>query len=99
MSVWGNAYSAETARLRALNDARPGGILAARTPVLVHLGRLAARAVAGLPRLRTATMSVGGFGCLVAAAWMVAVPAGLAAAGVSLLVLEYLSGEQEGRRR
>jgi hypothetical protein len=98
VSAWGDAYSAETARLRALNDARPGGILASRTPVLVHLGRLAARAAMLVPRARTVAMSVGGFGCLVAAAWTVAVPAGLAAAGASLLVLEYLSGE-EGRRR
>jgi hypothetical protein len=93
MSAWGDAYSAETARLRAL-PAVP-----AREPLLAVAGRLAARMMAGLPRLRTAAMSVGGFGCLVAAAWMVAVPAGLAAAGLSLLVLEHLSGDQEGRRR
>jgi hydrogenase/urease accessory protein HupE len=99
VSAWGDAYSAESARLRALNDARPGGILVARTPVLVHLGRLAAKMMVALPRARTVAMSVGGFGCLVAAAWTVAVPAGLAAAGVSLLVLEYLSGDQAGGRR
>jgi hydrogenase/urease accessory protein HupE len=92
MSAWGDAYSAETARLRAL-PAVP-----AREPLLAVAGRLAARMIVALPRARTAAMSVGGFGCLVAAAWMVAVPAGLAAAGASLLVLEYLSGE-EGRRR
>jgi hydrogenase/urease accessory protein HupE len=92
LSAWGDAYSAESARLRAL-PAAP-----AREPLLATLGRLAARLVVALPRARTAALSVGGFGCLTAAAWMVAVPAGLAAAGVSLLVLEYLSGE-EGRRR
>jgi len=33
---------------------------------------------------------VAGLGALVAAAWMLAVPAGLAAAGVSLLLLEWI---------
>jgi hypothetical protein len=93
VSAWGDAFAAEQARLRV---ARP---VPKREPLLAAAGRLAARAVAGLPRLRTAAMSVGGFGCLVAAAWMVAVPAGLAAAGCSLLLLEYLSGEQGGSRR
>jgi hydrogenase/urease accessory protein HupE len=93
VSAWGDAYSQEAARLRALPAVPP------REPLLAVLGRLAARVVVALPRARTAALSVGGFGCLVTAAWMVAVPAGLAAAGVSLLVLEYLSGEEGGRRR
>jgi hypothetical protein len=95
MTTMREAFDQERERLR--NAAYPGGMFR-RTPVLTLVGRIAARAVVALPRLRTTALSLGGFGCLVAAAWMVAVPAGLAAAGLSLLVLEYLSGE-EGRRR
>jgi hypothetical protein len=94
VSAWGDAFVEEWARNRATPAVFPR-----RTPLLAVLGRLAARVVVALPRARTAAMSVGGFGCLVAAAWMVAVPAGLAAAGCSLLVLEYLSGDQTGGRR
>lgn len=85
------AFSDELAKLRAARKQRE------RTPLLVVLARLAARLVAGLPRLKTATLTVSGFGCLCAAAWMVAVPLGLAAAGVSLLLLEWLSGEEQRR--
>jgi hydrogenase/urease accessory protein HupE len=87
-----DAYDAERARLRMLPAVPP------RTPLLALLGLFLARLVVALPRLRTLALSVGGFGCLVAAAWAVAIPAGLAAAGLSLLALEYLSGE-DGRRR
>ena len=61
-----------------------------RTPLLVHLGRFAARILPTLAGLRTVVLSVAGFGALTAAAWTVALPLGLAAAGVSLLLLEYL---------
>lgn len=63
-----------------------------RTPLLAHLGRLAARALPSWQGLRTFTLSLAGFGALTAAAWTIALPAGLAAAGVSLLLLEYLTG-------
>jgi hypothetical protein len=59
---------------------------------------MAARAAAsGLvrwgPRARSLLLTSGGLGSLVAAAWLVAVPLGLLVAGVSLLVLEYLSAD------
>lgn len=92
MSALGDAYAQERARLQALPALPP------RQPLLAVLGRLAARVVERLPRARTTLLSVGGFGLLSTAAWMVAVPAGLAAAGVSLLVLEYLSGDDDRRR-
>jgi len=41
-------------------------------------------------RLRTA-LTLAGLACLTAAAWVLHVAAGLAVAGVSLLVVEYLS--------
>jgi hypothetical protein len=40
-------------------------------------------------------LSVAAFGCFTAAAWMLAVPAGLAVAGLSLLVLELRMGGAE----
>jgi hypothetical protein len=64
----------------------------ARTPLLVRVARLAARALPRARALRTAALSIVGFGCLTAAAWTVALPLGLAAAGVSVLFIEFLSG-------
>ncbi|WP_432010177.1 hypothetical protein [Streptomyces cucumeris] len=49
-------------------------------------------------RTRTAVLSLGGFAGLTAAAWMVAVPFGLAVAGVSCFALEYLTSPT-GRTR
>lgn len=46
-----------------------------------------------LGALRRIVLTIGGFTLLVAAAWTVAIPLGLAVAGGCLLVLEYLSGE------
>jgi hypothetical protein len=92
MSVAREAFQQETQRLQAVPD-RPR-----RAPLLALAGRLAARLVVALPRLRTAALAVGGFGCLVAAAWTVAVPLGLAAAGCALLLLEYLTGDESRRR-
>lgn len=65
-----------------------------RTPLLVRAARLAARTLPRWKQLRTATLSVAGFGCLTAAAWTVALPLGLAAAGVSVLLIEYLTGDR-----
>jgi hypothetical protein len=62
-----------------------------RRPVLARLGRVAALAAGKLSR--TAVLSVSGFGFLSAGAWTLHVAAGLAAIGMSLLVLEYLSGD------
>lgn len=47
---------------------------------------------------RTAVLTLAGFGGLTAAAWTVALPFGLAAGGVSCLVLEYLTSDG-GRTR
>ena len=85
-------FQDELARLRA-RPARDG-----RRPLLATLAVLAARLVAAAPRARTALLSLAGFGCLTAAAWSVSLPAGLAAAGLSLLVLEYLTADG-GKRR
>lgn len=43
-----------------------------------------------------AALSLAGFGCLVAAAWLLSPAAGFAAAGVACLVTEYLTGPNEG---
>lgn len=86
------AFKAEHRRLRAA-PAQP------RTPLLAVLGVLAARVLVAAPKARTAVLTVGGFGCLTAAAWTVAVPLGLAVAGVSLLVLEWLTSDSGARGR
>lgn len=64
-----------------------------RTPLLVHAARLAARVLPRAGQLRRAALSLGGFGCLTAAAWTVAMPLGLAAAGISALLVEYLTSD------
>ena len=87
-----DAFRDELARLRA----RP--VRVRRRPLLATLAVMAARVMAALPQARTALLSVAGFGLLVAGAWTTfGVGAGLAASGVALLVLEYLS--EEGSRR
>lgn len=90
------AFSDELARLRA----RPASV-ARRRPLLTTLAVLAARVVAAAPRARTLVMSVTGFGCLVSAAWVTfGVGAGLAATGLSVLVLEWLTdGQSSGSNR
>ncbi|MGH8964799.1 MAG: hypothetical protein ACRDXB_05655, partial [Actinomycetes bacterium] len=65
----------------------------ARVPLLVRAGRIAARALPTWAGFRRLILSVGGFGALSYAAWLVAVPLGLAAAGLSLLILEALTGD------
>lgn len=75
-------------------------VRAGRTPVLVKVGR-AARALAARVNwaaARTPVLALAGFGCLSTAAWAVAMPLGLAAAGVSLLLLEVLSGDDKPRK-
>lgn len=83
----------------------------ARTRSDTYLGRALSWARAHAPgagrwlraaatRIRTVALTVAGLGCVVAAAWLVAVPLGLLAGGLSLLALEYLSTptEPQGRR-
>jgi hypothetical protein len=58
----------------------------------VRAARIAARVLPRWKQARTVVLSVAGFGCLSAAAWTVAMPLGLAAAGLSVLLIEYLAG-------
>ena len=62
-----------------------------RTPLLVRAARAAARLLPRWRQVRTVTLSLAGFGLLSAAAWTVALPLGLAAAGISVLLLEHLT--------
>ncbi|MFE0378347.1 hypothetical protein ACFW1M_22815 [Streptomyces inhibens] len=50
-------------------------------------------------RARTTLLTLAGFGGLTAAAWTVALPLGLAAAGLSCFALEYLTADDNGRTR
>lgn len=61
-----------------------------RTPLAVHIGRGLARITPRLAALRTAVLSVAGFGCIDYAAWLWIHAAGYAAIGVSILAVEYL---------
>ncbi|TDC47649.1 hypothetical protein E1281_25960 [Actinomadura sp. KC345] len=85
ISTLTSAYRAERA---TATPKRP------RTPLLTHIGRFAARALPTWEGLRRFTLSVTGFGCLTAAAWTIALPAGLLTLGLSLLLLEYLTAER-----
>lgn len=66
----------------------------ARTPFLVRAARLAARVAPTWKQVRTTVLTVTAFGCLTAAAWMVALPLGLLAAGLSLLFIELLTSDR-----
>lgn len=86
------AYRAERTSQLATNGHRPRR---PRTPLLVHAGRLAARAVHRWHAVRTVVLSVAALCLATAAAWtQFGLSAGLGAAAVSLLVLELLSGEE-----
>ena len=85
MAGFSDAFNAERAEIAARPKRQ-------RTPILVKAGRLAARALPRWETFRRAALSVGGFGLLTAAAWTISLGLGLAAAGVSLLVLEMLLG-------
>jgi hypothetical protein len=70
-----------------------------RDPVLAVLGRMVGRAFALAERARTATLSLAGFGCVTAGVWVTwGRGAGLATAGASLLILEFLSRPDPSRR-
>lgn len=83
---------AMTSAYRAERASRPAR--SARTPLLVHAARLLGRVLPTWKRVRTTALALAGFGCLTAAAWTVALPLGLAAAGVSVLLVEYLTGDR-----
>jgi len=67
-----------------------------RIPLTVRAARLLARVLPRWAALRTLVLSLAGFGLLTWAAWELHHIAGLAVGGVSLLILEALSG---GERR
>lgn len=84
LSTFTGAYSTERAATKPRRE---------RTPLLVRMGRFAARVLPRWETIRTFTLSAAGFGCLTAAAWTLHTAAGLAVAGVSLLLIEYLTGD------
>lgn len=61
-----------------------------RTPLLTRVAKLAAHTLPTWSALRTFILTIAGLSLLTTAAWTVAIGLGLAAAGVSLLVLEWL---------
>ena len=65
---------------------------APRIPLTVRTARWLARRLPAWAALRTALLSIAGFGLLTAAAWTLHLAAGLAVGGISLLILEALSG-------
>ncbi len=65
-----------------------------RTPLTVRAGRTLARVLPRWETIRTAVLTTAGLGLLDAAAWHWTTWAGLAATGVSLLVLEALGGSK-----
>lgn len=90
MASW-SALSSAFRTERAAATPRPP-----RAPFTVRAARWTARHLPRWQTIRTATLSGGGFGLLTAAAWHLHTAAGLTAAGVSLLILEALTG---GERR
>lgn len=89
-TTFATAYRAETARRRATNGHGPDHH---RTPILVHLGRLAGRVVALLPAwaaIRTLVLALVAFVMLTVAAWGVDWRLGLAVGAVCLLFAELL---------
>lgn len=61
-----------------------------RTPLAVRIGRALGKALPRLAALRTAVLSIAGFGLIDYAAWTWVPAVGYAAAGLSLLAIEYL---------
>lgn len=86
-TTFGQAFRIER-RVRDVTSRPP------RTPYTVRAARVLARLLPRWAALRTLLLSVAGFGLLTAAAWCIAVPLGLAVGGISLLVLEALSGDR-----
>ncbi|HZB28943.1 MAG TPA: hypothetical protein VE465_02135 [Streptosporangiaceae bacterium] len=77
------AYSNE----RATRKPRPP-----RVPLAIRLGRAAAKLTPRWATIRALALDTGGLGLLSYAAWEIAHPAGIAAAGVSCLLLSWRSG-------
>ena len=79
-----NAYRAERAIPRARKP---------HTPVLAHLGAALGRHTPRWPAVRTFTLTAGGLGLMDTAAFQCAPWAGLAATGLSALILDWKLGE------
>lgn len=86
--AWGTAraaYANERATRKAAT-AKP------RIPLAVRAGRLAAKLTPRWATIRAFALDTGGLGLLSFAAWEIAHPAGIAAAGISCLLLSWRSG-------
>ncbi|MFB4273043.1 hypothetical protein [Nonomuraea sp. GTA35] len=81
-----------TFRTAFRNERQAAAARPPRTPLTVRAARRLARILPRWSTIRTAVLSVSGFGLITAAAWHLHTVAGLATAGVSLLILEALSG-------
>lgn len=78
------AFTAQRAARRA--SRRP------RTSLTIRAGRILGRALPTWAGIRRFVLSVSGFGALSFAAWQMSEALGYAAAGLSLLILEALTG-------
>lgn len=67
--------------------------------VLAVLGTIIGMVAGTLVRLRRELLTVAGLACLAASAWTFALWAGLAATGLALLVLEFLTSDSGEQRR
>lgn len=85
--AWQRERTARAARRRA-----PG-----RVSLLMMLVAWVARVLPAWPRVRTAVMQIGGFAAITFGVWSASHVWGYVAAGVSLLVLEALSGSGDSR--
>lgn len=91
------AIMTEAFRASYVASARPRE--ARSSVVLSVLGTVVGVVAGTLVRLRRELLTVAGFACLAASAWTFALWAGLAATGVALLVLEFLTSDAGETRR
>lgn len=84
-----------TSALGAFRSAREARRERTTAPLLITLAVFLGRHLPSWRRFRTATLSIGGFAFLDLAAWNLHYVAGLAAIGLSLLVLEALGSDRE----
>ncbi|MEU8362332.1 hypothetical protein AB0C27_40570 [Nonomuraea sp. NPDC048882] len=89
MTTFMDAFHAERNYAAAKAKTRPP-----RTSLVIRAGRAAAKLLPRWQTIRTLTLSVAGFGLITAAAWTLHLAAGLAVGGISLLILESLTGSE-----
>lgn len=92
------ALMTESFRTSYVASARPRERVRASV-VLSVLGTIVGVALGTLVRLRREVLTVAGLACLAGAAWTAGLAAGLAATGVALLVLEFLTSDAGETRR